>query len=127
MKKALEALKRKDKVLKQLIRRAGPVELRRRTGGTPFESLCSSIIYQQLNGKAAAKILERLVALFPAKKMTAPRLLKMHARKLRKAGVSRNKIRALRDVAEKKVQGLLPGWKALSRWSDAEIIERLTQ
>ena len=45
---------------------------------------------------------------------------------LRSAGLSRQKIAAIQDVAAKRLDGTIPEARALSRMKDDEIIERLT-
>ncbi len=92
-----------------------------------FESLVQSIVYQQLNGKAAATIHARVLALFGGGKgLTPRRLLKMPAAKMRGAGLSANKLAAMRDLAEKTLSGVVRPRRELETLSDAEIIERLT-
>jgi DNA-3-methyladenine glycosylase II len=87
-----------------------------------------SIVYQQLNGKAAATIHGRVLALFKGEKhMTPKRLLLMPEEKLRAAGLSRNKTIAVRDLAEKCLSGAIKPRAQLEALSDAEIIERLTE
>ena len=54
---AIRELTAADPVLGRLIERAGPYTLRLKSQHSPFEALLESIIYQQLNGKAAAAIL----------------------------------------------------------------------
>ena len=51
-------------ILGRLIERAGPYTLRLKSQHSPFEALLESIIYQQLNGKAAAAILKRVITFF---------------------------------------------------------------
>lgn len=93
-----------------------------------FESLVQSIVYQQLNGKAAATIHGRVLALFNGEKnMTPNRLLRMPEAKLRGAGLSANKLLAVRDLAEKTLSGVVKPRKELEALSDAEIIARLTE
>lgn len=90
--------------------------------------MVQSIVYQQLNGKAAATILGRVHALFGGEKGLTPRkLLKMPEAKLRGAGLSANKLRAVRDLAEKTLSGVVAPRKHLEKLSDAEIIARLTE
>lgn len=87
-----------------------------------------AIVYQQLNGKAAATIHGRVLALFNGKKIVTPaRLLKMPEMKLRGAGLSANKFLAVRDLAQKCLSGVVAPRKDLAALSDAEIIARLTQ
>lgn len=92
-----------------------------------FESLVQSIVYQQLNGKAAATIHGRVLSLFGGKAPTPARLLKLPKVKLRGAGLSENKYLAVRDLAEKCLSGVVKPRKELEPLSDAEIIARLTE
>ncbi|MCM2303786.1 MAG: DNA-3-methyladenine glycosylase 2 family protein [Elusimicrobia bacterium] len=93
-----------------------------------FESLVQSIVYQQLNGKAAATIHGRVLALFGGEKgLTPERLLRMPEAKLRGAGLSANKLLAVRDLAEKTISGVVKPRKELEKLPDAEIIARLTE
>ena len=93
----------------------------------PFDALAESIAYQQLSGKAAAKIFSRVRALYPKRKWLDPEtLLATPDETLRAAGLSRAKIAALKDLAAKTIDGTVPSGRALIRMSDDEIIERLT-
>jgi len=92
----------------------------------PFDALAESIAYQQLNGKAAATIWSRVRALYPRRKYLDPKIvLTTPDAQLRAAGLSRNKIAALKDLAAKTIDGTVPSGRALSRMSDDEIIARL--
>jgi DNA-3-methyladenine glycosylase II len=94
----------------------------------PFEALAESIAYQQLSGKAAATIWGRVRALYPRRKNLDPKLvLETTDEALRAAGLSRSKVIALKDLAAKTLEGVVPTARALARMSDDEIIERLTQ
>ena len=92
-----------------------------------FESLVQSIVYQQLNGKAAATIHGRVLALFGGKTPTPARLLKIPKAKLRGAGLSENKYLAVRDLAQKCLSGVVAPRKTLEALPDEEIIARLTE
>ena len=93
----------------------------------PYRALVRSVVYQQLSGKAAATILGRVVALFPDKDFPDPEdLLDTDPTLLRGAGLSRQKAAALKDVAQKRIDGIIPPARALTRLPDEEIIERLT-
>src|SRR5215470_12545721 len=93
----------------------------------PFDALAESIAYQQLSGKAAAKIFGRVRGLYPSRKWLDPeQLLATPDETLRAAGLSRAKIAALKDLAAKTIDGTVPSGRALIRMSDDEIIERLT-
>ncbi len=94
---------------------------------SPFGYLARSIIFQQLSGKAAGTIHRRFLDLFPARRATPERLLALRAPKLRAAGISGGKQKALRDLAEHAEARKIPGFAALARLDDEEIIERLIQ
>jgi DNA-3-methyladenine glycosylase II len=126
---AVAHLRAGDPKLGALIDRAGPFTLRlaqSRSGvPSPFESLLESILYQQLHGKAAATIHRRVREYFggdPAPQL----LLDTPDEPLRAAGVSGNKIKALRDLAVRTLDGTVPTHAAIGKMLDAEIVERLT-
>lgn len=98
-----------------------------RPATSPFHYLARAIIYQQLSGKAAGTIHGRLLDLFDRRKLTPEGLLKLPAPRLRKAGVSANKQKALKDLARKSRDGLVPSFAALQKLDDEAIIERLTE
>ncbi len=93
----------------------------------PFDALAESIAYQQLSGKAAATIFGRVRGLYPRRKYLDPeKILATPDETFRAAGLSRNKIAALKDLAAKTIDGTVPAGRALIRMSDDEIITRLT-
>ena len=115
-----------DKKLARWIAKCGPYALEPSKLKSPFAALARSIVYQQLHGKAAATILSRVVALFPGTFPTPQQLLEAKEEALRGAGLSRNKLLALRDLAAKTIDGTVPTLARLRRMSDEEIVERLT-
>ncbi len=125
-KKAIAHLRAGDPKLGALIERAGPFTLRLDHSATPFESLLESILYQQLHGKAAAAIHQRLREYFGGDP-TPQLLLDTPEEPLRAAGVSGNKIKALRDLAARTLDGTVPSHAAILKMSDADIVERLTE
>jgi DNA-3-methyladenine glycosylase II len=123
---AIAHLQASDAKLGALIDRAGAFTLRLDPAPSPFASLVESILYQQLHGKAAATIHARVRAYFggdPAPQL----LLDTPDEPLRAAGVSVNKIKALRDLARRTLDGTVPSHAAIRKMPDAEIIERLTE
>jgi DNA-3-methyladenine glycosylase II len=115
-----------DPRLAALIARARRYDIAPSLSIRPFDALAESIAYQQLNGKAAATIWGRVRALYPRRKYLNPKLvLATPDAQLRAAGLSRNKIAALKDLAAKTIDGTVPSGRALSRMSDDEIIARL--
>ena len=93
----------------------------------PFEALAESIVYQQLSGKAAATIWSRVRALYPKRRRLDPaEVVATPEKKLRAAGLSASKTRALKDLAAKTLDGTVPSARQLARMTDDEIIARLT-
>ncbi len=124
---AVEHLTNQDKVLGRLIRKVGPCELNPRRRRSPFEALVQSVAYQQLNGTAAATILGRVKALYPGVTFPTPEdLLATPDESLRGAGLSRAKVAAIKDIAAKTTDGVVPARREMRSMSDGEILERLT-
>jgi 3-methyladenine DNA glycosylase/8-oxoguanine DNA glycosylase len=123
MRKAVNHLKKCDPVLCAIIERVGP--FRMEYGPAEFHSLAESILYQQLNGKAAATIFRRFTAL-AGDPLTPEGILRMTAEQLRSVGLSKQKSAYLKDLAAKTAAGLLD-FSKLPEMSDEEVIEHLTQ
>ena len=123
---ALAHLRAADAKLAALIDRVGPFTMRLSPAPSPFESLLESILYQQLNGKAAATIHRRVREIY--KGDPSPKaLLDTPDEILRAAGVSGNKARAMKDLASRTLDGTVPTHAAIRKMSDADIVERLTE
>ena len=71
-----------------------------------FASVAESIVYQQLNGRAAATIFERFAAL-AGEPLTPEGILKLTDAQLRSVGLSKQKSSYLKDLAAKTASGLL--------------------
>jgi len=124
---AIEHLSQSDKVLARLIRRVGPCRLEARRSASPFQALVQAVAHQQLNGTAAKTILKRVIAIYPGRKFPAPEdLLATPDERLRGAGLSRAKTAALKDIAAKTLEGIVPSSRAIARMSNEKILERLT-
>jgi DNA-3-methyladenine glycosylase II len=123
---ALAHLRTVDPVIGTIIARVGPYRLETRRAGTHYDALVRSIVFQQLSGKAAATIHRRLCALYPKKSPRAELLLASSDEALRGAGLSRQKIGYLRDLATRVTDRTLP-LAHLGRLSDDAIIEHLVQ
>jgi 3-methyladenine DNA glycosylase/8-oxoguanine DNA glycosylase len=124
---AVEHLSQSDRALAQLIEAVGPFKMEIGTMQSPFDALARNIVYQQLNGTAAATIHSRVLALFGKKCLRPHDILEAPGEDLRGAGLSRNKIEGLKDLAAKTLDGTVPTLARLKRMGDEEIIERLTQ
>jgi len=124
---AIEHLSASDAKLAALIAQVGPCTMAIPHEFSIFYSLSRSIVYQQLAGAAASAIMGRVEALFPVGHMTPENLLEMDEASLRGAGLSQNKLLALRDLASKCLDGTVPNKQQLARMDDEEIIERVSQ
>jgi methylated-DNA-[protein]-cysteine S-methyltransferase len=125
-KEALAHLARAEPALAKLIAQVGPLKLSLKHTSDTFTALAEAIVYQQLTAKAAGTIFGRLLARFPNRRLTPKRLLALTDQDLRSVGLSNNKTRSLRDLAEHELRGEIPSVAELGRMTDEEIIERLT-
>ena len=92
----------------------------------PYEALVRAIAHQQVHGRAAEAMLNRLIALFPEQDFPhAAGLLALPEGAIRGCGFSGAKVAAILDIATKTVGGLVPSRRAAARLSDEELIERL--
>lgn len=111
----------------------GPCPIPSERNYSAYEALFRAIVYQQLSGKAAATILGRVLKLFDLELLgdivTFPSpqaFLAMADEAKRGAGLSWNKIKAINDLSQKKIDGIVPDNHEISHLSDDEIVERLT-
>jgi DNA-3-methyladenine glycosylase II len=121
--KATAHLRSSDPVLAAIIERIGPPEIAHRPA--TFWALARSIVFQQLNGKAAKTIFERLEQAAGGE-LTAHSLLALTDAQLRAAGLSKQKASYLRDLAQRTASGELD-FAALPALTDLEVIEQLTR
>ena len=122
-----EALRhlRRDAALKRVIRQVGPFALKP-VQRQPYEALVRAIAHQQVHGRAAEAILGRFIALCPEPGFPTPEsVLALTPEAMRGAGLSANKVLAIRDIAEKAALGVIPNRAAARRLSDDVLIERL--
>jgi methylated-DNA-[protein]-cysteine S-methyltransferase len=124
--KALKHLSDADAVLAKHIAQVPFAFEMRGTEGV-FAALAEAIVYQQLHGKAAATIFGRVKALFPKGKLDPKKLTLMDEADLRKAGLSANKYKALRDLAERADRGEIPTLAQLEKMDDEAIVDALTK
>jgi DNA-3-methyladenine glycosylase II len=123
MRKAVNHLKKSDPVLRAIIEHVGPCRMQ--FGEPEFSSLAESIIYQQLNGKAAETIFNRFAAL-AGEPLTPQGILKLSDEQLRSVGLSKQKSAYLKDLSTKTAAGLLD-FARLPELPDEEVIQHLTQ
>jgi DNA-3-methyladenine glycosylase II len=120
---ATRYLRRSDARLAAVIEAVGPCTLHPR--GQIYRSLFRAILYQQLAGTAAAAIERRLCAPFSGRIPAAAELLRASDKQLRGAGLSRQKLAYLRDLAASFAEGRLRAQR-LARLQDDELIEAVT-
>ena len=121
-------LSKRDPVLRRLIREHGKCDLAPEKRRSPFQSLVQAVAHQQLNGTAANTILMRFIKLFPGHRFPKPEdLANVTDEQIRACGFSFAKIKAIRDIAEKTLSGMVPSSREIVKLSDDEIIERLTE
>ena len=124
MRKAINHLKKADPVMAAIIAKAGPY----RVGYTDpvFQTLVRSIVYQQLNGKAALTILNRLAEAAKVNPMTPESILKLRPQKMRAVGLSKQKTLYIRELARLTRAGEIQ-FERLPEMEDAVVIETLTR
>jgi len=94
---------------------------------SPYEALLEAIAYQSISGKAAATIFGRVKALSSTGRAPSPQeMLKLRKQALRKAGLSGAKVVAMKDLAKKTIEGVVPTLEDAQELSDEELVERLT-
>jgi DNA-3-methyladenine glycosylase II len=123
MKHAVLHLRKSDPVLSAIIERVGAYGIQFREPG--FDTLVRSIVYQQLSGKVAKVILDRLLAAVGGE-MTPEQILALRPSRMRKLGLSTQKTAYIRDLARHTRDGKLV-FEELPALSDCDVIERLTQ
>jgi len=125
---ALKHLSKSDPVMRRLIREHGECGLVPEMRRSPFQSLVQAVAHQQLNGTAANTILTRFKKLFPSRKFPRPEdLAGVTDEQIRACGFSFAKIKAIRDIAEKTLSGVVPTSRQIVKLSDDEIVARLTE
>ena len=124
---ALKHLSAVDPVMRKLIREVGPCRLEHEPWRSPFQSLVLAVAHQQLHATAAGNILGRFKKLFPKRRFPKPEdLANVTDAQLRASGFSFAKIRAIRDIAAKTLDGTVPTSRQIEKLDDEAIIERLT-
>lgn len=123
---AHEFLSRTDKHLARIIAQVGEFQFKLDECDSPYESLLEAIAYQSISGKAAATIFARIKALGANGICPTPKeILATRKQALRKAGLSNAKALAMKDLAQKTLDGIVPSLDEAHRMSDEELVERL--
>jgi 3-methyladenine DNA glycosylase/8-oxoguanine DNA glycosylase len=124
---AVAHLRASDPVLGALIDRVGPFDLELKSAHSLFEAMLRSIVYQQLHARAASTILGRVLVELARHGGAKPEALaRASDAALRGAGLSANKLLAVRDLAAKCMEGTVPSLKEARKLGDDELVARLT-
>jgi len=123
MRKATNHLKKSDPILAAIITRVGPCRMS--YDEPAFASLAEAIVYQQLHGKAAATIFKRVTDL-AGLPLTPEGILKLSETQLRGAGLSKQKVSYMRDLAAKTASGEVD-FASLPDLPDEDVIKELTK
>jgi DNA-3-methyladenine glycosylase II len=120
---ALAHLRAADPVLAAIIARIGEYAMQYHE--PTFRALVRSIVFQQLHGKAARTIFERL-RVKAGGEITPESILKLRPAQMRSIGLSRQKLTYIRDLARETRDGVVE-FKRFPEMSDADVIAELTQ
>jgi DNA-3-methyladenine glycosylase II len=124
MTKAIKHLKTADPVLGTIIERVGPYRMQHREPN--FHTLVRSIVYQQLSGKAALTIFNRLIVAAKADPLTPEAILKLRPARMRALGLSKQKLTYIRELARMTRDGQVR-FDQVHTLEDEAIIEHFTQ
>ena len=124
LKRATQHLRRRDPVLRPVIKRAGPVSLKLERNR--FQALVRSIIGQQISGKAARAIWNRLYESVKPRRLTAEVIAGIPTAELRAHGLSPQKAGYVHDLAARVTDGRLRLSRA-QRMTDDDVIAELIQ
>jgi DNA-3-methyladenine glycosylase II len=123
---AMNHLSACDSKLAELITNTLPFQMDSDPLQSPYEALLEAIAYQSISGKAAATIFGRVKALSGHDRPPSPEeMLRLRKPALRKAGLSGAKIQAMKDLAKKTIEGVVPNLEEAKKLSDEELLERL--
>jgi DNA-3-methyladenine glycosylase II len=120
---ALLHLSSADERLGGIIKAVGSYTIE--TGGDPFQSLASSIMYQQLAGAAADAIHARFLKLYDGRFPSPAMLAATSDVRLRAVGLSGRKTEYMKGVAAVVAGGTLD-LASLAAMQDEQVIEQLT-
>jgi DNA-3-methyladenine glycosylase II len=123
---AMDTLAGKDPQLAPLIKETQEFRVEKGPADGPYEVLVEAITHQSISGKAAATIFGRVKALGSTGRIPTPEeMLKLRKPTLRKAGLSGAKILAMKDLAKKTIEGVVPTLEQANQLSDEELVKRL--
>lgn len=116
-----------DNDWQQHIARVGECQLELKPVQQPYEALIRAIAHQQLHGKAAQAILNRLLTLYEGKFPTALQLIQTDPQLIRACGFSARKLDSILGIAQAQLQGVIPDFSTAQQMQSEQLIAQLTQ
>lgn len=123
MREEAEKFLSKDKYIGPLIKKYGPCKIEPRKKSMYFEHLLSSITNQQLSGKAAETIFNRVKERCDGK-ISPEKIIELQDEELRRCGLSWAKVSYVKDLAERVINSKLK-INSLDKLSDEEVLNEL--
>ncbi len=123
---AIAHLSSADRRLARLIEKSIEFRLEIEAAQSPYEALLEAITHQSISGKAAATIFARIKTFGANGRCPTPEeILRARKAALRKAGLSGAKVAAVKDLARKAIEGIVPTLEEAQKMSDQELVDRL--
>jgi len=123
---ATKHLSERDERLAELIRTCNPFQAEMDAHQSPYEALLEAIAYQSISGKAAATIFARIKALSATGGIPTPQeMIRFRSQSLRNAAFLAQKVLAMKDLAKKTIEGIVPSMEESEKLSDEELVKRL--
>lgn len=110
-----------------LVAHVGPCIHQPRPERDPYEALIRSVVYQQLHTRAAERILQRLIDIYPHGHCPTPEeVLATPYDTLRACGLSGAKANSILGLAQARLDGIIPDQATALQMPDEELIKQLT-
>lgn len=112
--------------MRRAIDRVGPCRLSITNEVPPFESLLRAIVYQSVSTRVAESIHGRVLqTISRSGEYTEDRVIRTPDQRLRNAGLSWAKVAAIKDLARKSREGVVPDLDGCRALSDEQLIEQI--
>ncbi|OSZ49219.1 hypothetical protein BVZ32_18365 [Alcaligenes faecalis] len=110
-----------------LVAHVGPCIHQPRPERDPYEALIRSVVYQQLHTRAAERILQRLIDIYPHGHCPTPEeVLATPYETLRACGLSGAKANSILGLAQARLDGIIPDQATALQMPDEDLIKQLT-
>ncbi len=125
--KGIKHLRRVDPVMRKIIDKIGPYRALPDKPQPAWDALLTAIVHQQLSIKAGVTIAGRVKNLSPGSGFPTPtEVINLTPQDLRSAGLSKQKVSYIKDLAVKVDENSLK-LNSLKKMNDDEVIEELTK